>query len=102
MVAVPLMRDRVHSHWPKALFRAFGPLGNDEAQLLQLPMGLGRAPIRVLFRQAPDQHANLSVDLGPASAEAGAPAPVEAEPGAMLPTTVSGLTMMRTSVQRDQ
>src|SRR5215831_7817300 len=46
-------------------------------------MDLGRAPIRVLFRQAPDQHANLFVDLGPASAGAGAPAPVEAEPGAM-------------------
>src|SRR6516164_5109807 len=44
---------------------------------------LGRAPIRTFVGQAPDQDANLFDDLRAASARAGAPAPVEAESGAM-------------------
>jgi hypothetical protein len=55
--------------------------GNDEAELLQLP--LGRAPIRILFCQAPDQQANLFGDLRPAAAGPRAPAPVEPETGAV-------------------
>ena len=46
-------------------------------------MNLGRAPIRISVGQAPDQDANLFDDLRAASARAGAPAPVEAESGAM-------------------
>jgi hypothetical protein len=60
--------------------RAFG---NDEAKLLQLAMDLGGAPLRIVFRQAPDQDTNLCGDLRAASAGPGAPTPVEAESGAM-------------------
>ena len=41
--------------------------GNDEAELLQLPMDLGRASIRIFIGQAPDQHAHLFCDLRPAT-----------------------------------
>ena len=40
------------------------PFGDNEAELQQFPMDLGRSPARVLVRQAPDQYTISSLIFG--------------------------------------
>jgi hypothetical protein len=51
------------------------PFGDDEAEFLQFSVDLGGSPVRVLFRQAPDQNTNLVGDLRSAAAWPGSPPP---------------------------
>jgi len=44
-----------------------GPLGEQEAELLQFAVDLRRAPVGVLLRQAPNQSTNFLVDPWPAT-----------------------------------
>lgn len=56
---------------------------DDEAELLHLSMDLRGSPVWVFFRQASDQAADFSGDLGPTSAWSRALSPVETETLAM-------------------
>src|SRR5215813_14165015 len=59
------------------------PLGEYEAELLQLAVDLRRAPAGVLLRQAPNQDANFILDPRPAAACPRFPTPVQAETSPM-------------------
>jgi hypothetical protein len=61
-----------------------GPLGDGETELLQFGVDLGRTPIGILFGQAGDQVPKFLGNSGSASTRSGAPAPIEAEAGAVL------------------
>ena len=67
----------------------------------EVSVDLGGSPTRVLCRQPPDQRPDLRGDLRPAAARPGT-RPYSRNPVRCQPTTVSGLTMTRTSAQRDQ
>jgi len=60
-----------------------GPLGEREAELLQLAVDLRRAPVGVLLRQAPNQPANFLGDPRPAATRPRFPTPVQAETSPM-------------------
>jgi hypothetical protein len=60
-----------------------GPLGEHEAELLQLAVDLRRAPVGVLLCQAPNQDANFLGDSRPAAKRPRFPTPVQAETSAM-------------------
>src|SRR5215831_7827367 len=57
------------------------PFRDDEAELLQLAVDLGRSPVRVLVGQASDQLTYLHRDLRSATLAAGTPTPIETETG---------------------
>src|SRR5215831_11770831 len=59
------------------------PLGEHEAELLQLAVDLRRAPAEVLLRQAPNQKANFLTDRRPAATRPGFPAPIQPETSSM-------------------
>src|SRR5215469_2476486 len=59
------------------------PLGEHEAELLQLAVDLQRAPAEVLLRQAPNQNANFLTDPRPAAMRPGFPAPIQPESSSM-------------------
>ena len=58
-----------------------GPLGEHQAELLQFAMDFRRAPIGVLLRQVPNQHANFWSDPRPAATRF--PTPIQPETSAM-------------------
>jgi hypothetical protein len=60
-----------------------GALSNGETELLQFGVDLGRTSIGVLFGQAGDQVPNFLGNSRSAATRSGAPAPVEAEAGAV-------------------
>src|ERR1700676_3366772 len=88
--------------WHAAQIPGDAAFGDGEAELQEFPMDPGRAPIRILRRQATDQGPTLLADSRPAPALSGSPAPVEAKAGSMPPdrTTVCGFTMSSTSDHR--
>src|SRR5215472_8564803 len=59
------------------------PLGEHEAELLQLAVDLRRAPAEVLLRQTPNQNANFLTDRRPAATRPGFPAPIQPETSSM-------------------
>jgi len=60
-----------------------GPLGEHEAELLQLAVDLRRAPVGVLLRQTPNQDANFLRDLRPAAKRLRFPTPLQTETSPM-------------------
>ena len=78
----PLLR-RVTTATNSLKVTGHGPFRDEEAELPKFPVDLGRAPIRVLLRQTPDQDTNLIGDLRPAAARSRAPTPIEAKTGAV-------------------
>lgn len=54
-------------------------------------MNLGRSPVGVFFRHAPDQHTNLFGNVRSATPWPGTPTPIEPETGAMPPYDGLGL-----------
>ena len=62
-------------HAPK--ISGYSALGDLETELLKFSVNLGRPPIRVLFRQAPNQNTNLVANLRPATARTGPLTPVQ-------------------------
>src|SRR5215472_17863658 len=60
-----------------------GPFGEHEAELLQLAMDLRRAPVGVLLRQTPYQHANFLSDLRPTALPPRFPTPIQTETSPM-------------------
>ena len=78
-----------------------GPLGEHPAELLQLAVDLGRAPVGVLLRPAPNQHANFWSDRRPPRGR-DFQRQYKRKPARCQPTTVSGLTITSASFQRDQ
>jgi hypothetical protein len=77
----PLSRVTAALDLPK--ISRHGPFRDDETELLQLSVDLGRSPIRVFLRQATDQYANLFGDLRSAASAPRSPAPVQPETSAV-------------------
>jgi hypothetical protein len=65
--------------------RRYAAFGDVEAELQEFPMDPGRAPGRILRRQATDHDPNLLADSRPAPALSGSPARVEAKAVSMPP-----------------
>jgi len=74
---------RIAPPWDAPQIARDGPLGEHEAELLQLAVNPRRAPIGVLLCQAPNQAANFLGDPRPAATWPGFPTPIQAEASPM-------------------